>query len=114
MNNAVIQEASSFAKRRFLVFRLARRANALPAETVAEVIRIPLSARVPQAPKALIGVANLRGVVLPIVSLRALIDLEVDESAGFARNRPGWRCSVAIVVDAIDALVTIDADRLEN
>ena len=114
MNNAVIQEASSFAKRRFLVFRLARRAYALPAETVAEVIRIPPSARVPQAPKALIGVANLRGVVLPIVALRALLDLEVDENAASRAIVLDGGAPVAIVVDAIDALVTIDAERLET
>ena len=76
MKSAVIAETSGSVKRRFLVFQLAERVYALAAETVAEVIRIPTTARVPQAPRALIGVANLRGAVLPVVSLRALLGLE--------------------------------------
>ncbi len=41
----------------FLTFRLDQRLYALPAEDVVEVIRTPQVARVPQAPKALIGIA---------------------------------------------------------
>ena len=76
MNSAAISETSAFEKRRFLVFRIALRVYALSADAVVEVIRVPPTARVPQAPKALIGVANLRGVVLPIASLHALLGLE--------------------------------------
>ena len=86
MNSAVIAETSGSVKRRFLVFQLAERVYALPAETVAEVIRIPATARVPQAPRALIGVANLRGAVLPVVSLRALLDLEGERAPPRARS----------------------------
>jgi purine-binding chemotaxis protein CheW len=114
MNNAVIQEISTSAKRRFLVFHIARRIYALPAEIVVEVIRIPPTARVPQAPKALIGVANLRGVVLPIASLHALLGLELEESADSRAIVLDGGAPVAIVVDAIDALVTIGAERLET
>jgi purine-binding chemotaxis protein CheW len=114
MNRPVIPEVSSFAKRRFLVFRIARRVYALPAETVVEVIRIPPMARVPQAPKALVGVANLRGVVLPIASLHALLGLEVEDSVDSRAIVLDGGAPVAIVADAIDALVTIGADRLET
>src|SRR5204863_4419783 len=41
--------------RRFLTFRIGERRYALAAEEVAEVIRIPMVARLPQSPKALIG-----------------------------------------------------------
>ena len=112
MNSAVSREVSARDKRRFLVFRIARRVYALPAETVVEVIRIPPTARVPQAPKALIGVANLRGVVLPIASLHALLGLEVEESADSRAIVLDGRDPVAVVVDAIDALVTIECREL--
>ena len=113
MNSAVVREAS-FVKRRFLVFRIARRIYALPAEAVAEVIRVPATVRVPQAPKALIGVANLRGIVLPIVSLHALLGLEVEQSAISRAIVLDGAAPVAIVVDAIDTLVTIAAERIET
>ncbi len=114
MNSAVIPQTLSLARRRFLAFRLAERVFALPAEMVAEVIRVPSAARVPQAPRALIGVANLRGAVLPIVSLRAMLDLEVEQSAASRAIVLGGGAPVAIVVDAIDGLVTIDAQRIET
>jgi purine-binding chemotaxis protein CheW len=114
MNSAVIAGITSFATRRFLVFRVARRVYALPAETVVEVIRIPPTAHVPQAPKALIGVANLRGTVLPIASLHALLGLEVEESADSRAIVLDGGAPVGIVVDAIDALITIGAERLQT
>ena len=114
MNSAVIAETADFVKRRFLAFRLVERVYALPAETVAEVIRVPWTARVPQAPKALIGVANLRGIVLPIVSLRAMLDLEVEHSAASRAIVLDGGAPVAIVVDAIHGLVTVDAEQIET
>jgi purine-binding chemotaxis protein CheW len=114
MTSAVVAETCGSVKRRFLVFQLAERVYALPAETVAEVIRVPATARVPQAPRALIGVANLRGAVLPIVSLRVLLDLE--GVLGFASRAIVLEgaAPVAIVVDIIDALVAIGAERIET
>src|SRR5580692_9280264 len=58
---------------RFLTFRLDDRLYALPAEEVSEIIRTPPAARVPQGPRSLIGMANLRGSVLPLASLRGLL-----------------------------------------
>ncbi len=114
MTSAVIAETSGSVKRRFLVFRISERVYALPAETVAEVIRLPVTARVPQSPRALIGVANLRGAVLPVVSLRALLDLESEADAAARAIVLDGAAPVAIVVDAIDALVTIEAERIDT
>jgi purine-binding chemotaxis protein CheW len=114
MKSVVIGETSGSGKRRLLVFQLADRAYALPAETVAEVIQIPATARVPQAPRALIGVANLRGAVLPVVSLRALLGLEGGPGAASRAIVVDSGAPVAMVVDVIDGLVTIDAERIET
>jgi purine-binding chemotaxis protein CheW len=114
MNTAVIAESAVSVKRRFLLFRLAERVYALPAEAVAEVIRIPSTARIPQAPRALVGVANLRGDVLPIVSLRAMLDLMVEQGAASRAIVLDGVASAAVVVDAIDGLVTIDAGRVQT
>lgn len=46
---------------------------AIPANKVAEVVRTPLVTRVPLGPPGLLGVANLRGTVIPILSLAALL-----------------------------------------
>ncbi len=56
-----------------LGFSVAGETLAVPASGVAEVARVPACTRVPNAPASLAGVANLRGVVLPVVSLAVLL-----------------------------------------
>jgi purine-binding chemotaxis protein CheW len=89
---------------RFLTFGVAGRLYALGAETVSEVMRVPAYARVPLAPKALLGVANLRGTILPLVSLRVLLGLEDTGTAERAIVLDG---GAALTVDGVDALVLV-------
>ena len=72
-------EAAIETASRFLTFRINQRLYALPASEIAEVIRIPPIARIPQSPKGLLGVANLRGSVLPVASLRGLLGHQESE-----------------------------------
>ncbi|HEX7822526.1 MAG TPA: chemotaxis protein CheW [Sphingobium sp.] len=48
---------------------------ALPASLVQEIANLPRIARVPHAPDALLGVANMRGTVIPVVSLARLLGM---------------------------------------
>jgi purine-binding chemotaxis protein CheW len=99
---------------RFLTFRVEERSYALPAEDIAEVIRTPLVSQVPQAPKALRGIANLRGDVLPIVSLRGLLgmaDRSAEKTGRTIVLDLGSR--VGLLVDAVDVLIAIEPDRVE-
>src|ERR1051326_7462674 len=61
------------ARQRFFMFGGGDRCYALPAQEVAEVIRVPAVARLPKSPKALMGLANLRGSVVAVVSLSAML-----------------------------------------
>lgn len=93
---------------RYLTFRSEERLYALPAGQVAEVIRITPLARVPQAPKSLLGLANLRGVVMPVASVRALLGR--DETASTSTSRLivlDGAAPVAVAVDEVTALVTV-------
>jgi purine-binding chemotaxis protein CheW len=100
---------------RFLTFRVDKRLYALPAQEIAEVIRIPPVARVPQSPKALLGMANLRGSVLPVTSLRGLLGREGSSEAPSARAIVlDGVTQVALTVDSVDALVAPDAATIET
>jgi purine-binding chemotaxis protein CheW len=101
--------------RRFLTFRVDRRLYALPADEVSEVIRLPQVARVPQSPKSLLGVANLRGSVLPLASLKALLGRQEGAISADARAIVlDGAAPIALAVDTVEALVTLDADRIET
>jgi len=67
-----------------LLFRLGSQRYALQADHVVEVIRTPGVTRVPHGPPSLAGVANLRGLPLPVVSLQRLLNLEASPEAGLA------------------------------
>ena len=100
--------------RRFLTFRVGERLYALPAEDVSEIIRTPPVARVPQGPRSLMGLANLRGSVLPLASLRGLLGDETtaEDTASRAIVLSG-AAPVALAVDTVDALMSVEAERLE-
>lgn len=76
--------------RQFVTFQLQDEVFAVAMAAVREIIRVPEVTRVPLAPPALEGVANLRGQVVPIVSLRRLLGLN---------ERPGDEATRAVVVD---------------
>jgi purine-binding chemotaxis protein CheW len=103
------------AARRFLTFRMGDGLYALPAEEVSEVIRVPAVARLPQGPKSLLGLANLRGSVLPVASLRGLLGREEQEARSSSRAiLLDGAAPVALAVDAVQGLVTVQSDRVER
>ncbi len=91
------------------------RRYALPAEEVSEVIRTPAVARVPQGPKSLLGIANLRGSAIPVASLRGLLGRALAEThAGSPAIVLAGAAPVALAVDFVDALVSIASDKVET
>lgn len=64
-------------------FRVGGEAYAVPVEHVLEVVGLGELAPVPGAPRAVLGVRNLRGQVLPVVDLATVLGIE--------RNGPGQR-----------------------
>ena len=102
---------------RFLTFRGNGELYALGAEQVSEVIRLPALARVPQAPKGLLGLANLRGSVLPVASLRGLLGVAEAEAVAPGTARAivlDGTAPMALAVDSIEALLTVEGDQIET
>jgi purine-binding chemotaxis protein CheW len=94
---------------------MGERLYAIAADQVSEVIRAPQVARVPQGPRSLLGIANLRGAVLPIASLRGLLgEAEVARGAASRAIVLEGGAPVGLAVDAVDALVTVDAAKIET
>ena len=98
---------------RYLTFRLDDQLYALPARDVREVIRVPELARVPQGPPALLGIANLRGSVLPVAGLRELLgrDASVGTSYGRAIVLDAG-APVAVAVDSVATLETVSSEQV--
>src|SRR4051812_16904722 len=107
--------AASSNDQRFLTFRSEGRLYALPAASVSEVMRMPPLARVPQAPRSLMGLANLRGSVLPVASVRALMGREDTAATQAARLIVLDAASpVALAVDEVTNLVRVAAGKVQT
>lgn len=82
--------ASTSSGRLFVTFLVGSDVFAVDMAPVQEIIRVPDMVRVPLAPPALDGLANLRGRVLPIISLARVFGLP---------ERPADDSSRAVVID---------------
>lgn len=111
---ATASPASVTTGQRFLTFRSSGQLYALPAQQISEVIRLPSVARVPHAPRGLLGLANLRGSVLPVASLRGLLGVDEAAEAGSRAIVLDGAAPVVLAVDGVETLVTVDADRIET
>ncbi len=87
---------------------------AVPMAPVQEIIRVPEVARMPLAPPALDGLANLRGRVLPIVNLRRLFGTE--ERANDDATRAlviNLGQPLGFVVDRVASVVSVEPGEIE-
>jgi purine-binding chemotaxis protein CheW len=99
----------------FVVFIAGEEVFAADMAPVKEIIRVPEVVRVPLAPAALEGLANLRGKVLPIISLRRLFgfpELAHDDSTRALVVDVGQ--PLGFVVDRVSSVVNVDASHIED
>jgi purine-binding chemotaxis protein CheW len=109
-----VDAAAASSTERFLTFCVDRQLYALRAVDVTEVMHVPALAHIPQAPAALLGVANLRGSVLPVASLRELLGKPAMEHGNNTRAIVlDLGAPVAIVVDSVETLASASAAQID-
>jgi purine-binding chemotaxis protein CheW len=99
----------------FVTFAIGDEMFAVPMAPVQEIIRVPAVARMPLAPPALEGLANLRGRVLPIVNLRRLFN--ADERGNDDASRAlviNLGSPLGFVVDRVASVVSIEPGQMES
>lgn len=114
-DEAVAAEAPDSDSTQYVTFQSGDEMFAVEMAPVLEIIRVPDVVRVPLAPPALQGLANLRGKVLPIISLRhafGFAPAEHDDSTRALVIDLGQ--PLGFVVDRVASVVAVGADRLEG
>jgi purine-binding chemotaxis protein CheW len=99
----------------FVTFMAGDEVFAADMAPVQEIIRVPEVVRVPLAPSALEGLANLRGKVLPIISLRRLFgfpEIAHDDSTRALVVDVGQ--PLGFVVDRVSSVVGVEASHIED
>jgi purine-binding chemotaxis protein CheW len=98
-----------------VVFHLADDLFGFRVVDVGEIIRLPNLANMPLTSRSLMGLANRRGAVLPVVSLRRLValpDAPIDDATRVIVIDRGVH--VGFAVDRIDNLFAVSGDRIEQ
>lgn len=98
----------------FVTFSVAGEMFAVPMAPVQEIIRVPAVAQLPLAPPSLLGLANLRGRVLPIINLRGLFgcaEREHDDTTRALVIHIGQ--PLGFVVDKVASVISVEPGEIE-
>lgn len=101
--------------RQFVTFIAGDEVFAVDMAPVQEIIRVPEVVRVPLAPHTLEGLANLRGKVLPIISLRRIFgfeDRQYDDSTRAVVIDLGQ--PLGFVVDRVTSVVGVEPVKIDD
>ena len=112
--DSAVADDAAVQDNQFVTFNVAGEMFAVPMAPVQEIIRVPEVARLPLAPSALDGLANLRGRVLPIMNLRRLFNTEErvnDDSTRALVINLGQ--PLGFVVDRVASVVSIEPGQIE-
>lgn len=102
------------ADNQFVTFSVAGEMFAVPMAPVQEIIRVPAVAQLPLAPPSLLGLANLRGRVLPIINLRRLFGCQERDHDDTTRalvihiGQP-----LGFVVDRVASVISVEPAEIE-
>jgi purine-binding chemotaxis protein CheW len=108
-------EAASTFERQYLGFQLAGQVYGVPLAQVAEITPFRDLNQIPHMPRSVEGLLDLRGQVIPVVSLRSRMGLE-SQGAGLSKNIVildlGNSNPIGVLVDAVDSVITASPEQL--
>ena len=101
----------------YIVIRLGEEQYGIDIRYVDNIVRMQNITRVPKVPAYLKGVINLRGEVIPVVSLRLKMGLPADEYTKATRIiilKSEAAGVLGIIVDEVREVVTLSEDNIEK
>lgn len=101
----------------FIVIKLGDEQYGINIKYIDNIVRMPHITRVPKVDPYLKGVINLRGEVVPVMSIRIKMGLPEDEVTKSSRiiiiklDTQGY---IGIIVDEVKEVVTLDVSQIEK
>ena len=111
-----MENISNAESKQYVVFKLGNEEYGIDIQKVQIIERIQNITRVPKSPYFIKGVINLRGEIIPVMSLRSKFGLEEDEYndetriiiVGIEDNKIG------MIVDQVKEVLQIPSEAIEN
>jgi purine-binding chemotaxis protein CheW len=101
----------------FIVIQLGEEQYGVDIKYIDNIVRMQHITRVPQVPEYLKGVINLRGEVIPVMSIRLKMGLHVDEIGKNTRIiilKVDTHGNIGIIVDQVREVVTLENHQIEK
>ena len=103
--------------RQYIVVTLGNEQFGIDIQYVDNIVRMQRVTRVPKAQNYFKGVINIRGEIIPIMSLRLKFGLKEDELTSATRIlilKLEPQSAVGIIVDEVKEVVTIESGRIDK
>lgn len=101
----------------FIVVRLGEEQYGINIKYVDNIVRMQHITRVPKVQSYLKGVINLRGEVIPVMSIRLKMDLPEDECTKATRIiilKLEQQGNIGVIVDEVKEVVTLENSQIEK
>lgn len=101
----------------FIVVTLGDEEYGIDIKYVDNIVRMQNITRVPKVQKYLKGVINLRGEVIPVMSIRIKMGLEADEYSKSTRIiilKLEQHGNIGVIVDEVQEVVTLENSQIEK
>jgi len=110
--NSVVESTSL----QYIVVNIGNEQYGINIKYIDNIVRIQKITRVPKTQPYYKGVINLRGEIIPVMSIRIKLGLEDDEITDKSRIIivKVENASIGIIVDQVKEVVTLDEDNIEN
>lgn len=108
---------SEYETFQYIVIKLGSEQYGIDIKYIDNIVRMQHITRVPKVADYLKGVINLRGEVIPVMSLRLKMELEADEITKATRIiilKLEQHGTIGIIVDAVKEVVTLRTDEIEK
>ena len=112
-----MSEVTSAESKQYIVVKLGNEQYGIDIQYIDNIVRMQRITRVPKAQHYFKGVINLRGEIIPVMSLRLRFGFEADEYSNNTRIiilkiEPQY--SVGIIVDEVREVVTLEDSMIEK
>lgn len=115
--NNVQNVATVSEGKQYIVVRIGAEQYGIDIQYVDNIVRQQRITRVPKAQHYFKGVINLRGEIIPVMSLRLKFDLEPDEYTNATRIiiiKLEAQSAIGIIVDEVREVVTLSDESVEK
>lgn len=108
---------SQSTARQYIVIKLGEEQYGININYIDNIVRMQKITRVPKAQPYFKGVINLRGEIVPVMSLRLKFGLPADEITDKTRIiiiKLEQQATVGLIVDQVNEVVTLDEESVEK